>query len=133
MRRIILLCSYKMESMKVGQLKKMLREVRAKECPPIAKMKKAQVIAEIGRVKEDVEVKQVAKREKAVKQLRVVEAETKARNVAKKEAVAMPVAASAEKPKRRTVKVSQLVDEDRMVKGSAAAKEYMANIRKMKK
>ena len=119
--------------MKVGELKKMLRQVREKECPPISKMKKAQVIAEIGRVKEDIEVKKVARREKAIKQLRVVEADTKARNVARKEVVAV-----APKPVRRKLRVV-MAEEDPfdkdpgMVKGSVQAIEKMKKVRDAKK
>lgn len=119
--------------MKVGELKKMLRQVREKECPPISKMKKAQVIAEIGRVKEDIEVKKVARREKAVKQLRVVEADTKARNVARKEAVAV----APPKPVRRKLRVAMAEDpfdkDPGMVKGSVQAIEKMKKVRDAKK
>jgi len=110
--------------MKVGELKKMLRQVREKECPPISKMKKAQVIAEIGRVKEDIEVKKVAKREKAIKQLRVVEADVKARNVARKTAIA---------PVRRKLRVMMPDEDPGMVKGSVQAIEKMKRVRDAKK
>lgn len=65
---------------KVSVLKSELRRLRAVDAPPIAKMKKPEVVAEIEKRKEK-------KREVAVTGLRKVEAEAKERNIkSKKEA-----------------------------------------------
>ena len=65
---------------KVSVLKSELRRLRAADAPPIAKMKKDEVVAEIEKRKEK-------KREVALAGLRKVEAEAKERNVkAKKDA-----------------------------------------------
>lgn len=62
---------------KIGEMKKELRLLRLKECPPISKMKKAEVSTELMRLKG---VKDETTRTTAVEGLRKVEAETKARN-----------------------------------------------------
>lgn len=67
---------------KIGEMKKELRALRLKECPPISKMKKAEVSVELARLKG---VKDTETRETAVEGLRKVEAETKARNEVRKE------------------------------------------------
>ena len=67
---------------KIGEMKKELRALRLKECPPISKMKKAEVSVELARLKG---IKDTETRETAVEGLRKVEAETKARNEVRKE------------------------------------------------
>jgi hypothetical protein len=67
---------------KIGEMKKELRLLRLKECPPISKMKKAEVSVELMRLKG---VKDEATRTTAVEGLRKVEEETKARNEVRKE------------------------------------------------
>lgn len=67
---------------KIGEMKRELRALRLKECPPISKMKKAEVSVELQRLKG---VKDAETRETAVEGLRKVEAETKARNEVRKE------------------------------------------------
>jgi hypothetical protein len=84
---------------KISDLKKELRHLREKECPPISKMKKAQVLHELEKHKghlsglakvveetkeRNVERKKEHKREEAVHGLRKVEAETKERNAKRK-------------------------------------------------
>lgn len=104
-----------MEGKKIGELKKMLREIRAKECPPISKMKKAQVVEEIARVQKGFEEKKEIVRDKSIKQLRQVEADTKARNVERKKETAMKVAKQIEEevakkaPKEKKVVKSMVV------------------------
>lgn len=66
---------------KIGEMKKELRALRLKECPPISKMKKAEVHTELQRLKG---VKDEETRTTAVEGLRKVEAETKARNEERK-------------------------------------------------
>ena len=111
-----------MEGKKIGELKKMLREIRAKECPPISKMKKAQVVEEIARVQKGFEEKKEAVREKSMKQLRQVEADTKARNVARKKETAEKVVkqieeeASKKAPKEKKVVKSMAIALEEKVK-----------------
>ena len=62
---------------KIGAMKKELRMLRLKSCPPISKMKKAEVYNELNRLKG---MKDLETRETAVEGLRKVESETKARN-----------------------------------------------------
>lgn len=83
---------------KVGALKKELRELRSTTCRPISKMKKEEVLSELGKyrtsktekveekVEAKVEEKPVAesKMKKAVEELRKVETETKGRNIKRK-------------------------------------------------
>ena len=66
---------------KIGEMKKELRMLRLKECPPISKMKKAEVHTELIRLKG---IKDTETRETAVEGLRKVEVETKARNEVRK-------------------------------------------------
>lgn len=104
-----------MEQRKIGELKKMLREIRAKECPPISKMKKAQVVDEIARVQKGFEEKKEAVRDKSMKQLREVEAQSKARNVERKKESALKVAKQIEEevakkaPKEKKIVKSMVV------------------------
>ena len=113
-----------MDAKKVSQLKKMLREIRAKECPPISKMKKAQVVEEIARVQKGFEEKKEVVRDKSIKQLRQVEADTKARNVERKKETAMKVAKQIEEevakkaPKEKKVVRAMVVALDEKVKSN---------------
>ena len=123
-----------MDGKKIGELKKMLREIRAKECPPISKMKKAQVLAEIERVQKGFEEKKESVREKSMKQLREVEAQTKARNVERKKEAAVKVAKQieeevAKKPaKEKRVVKSMAIALEEKVKGQKK-EEPLKNIR----
>ena len=78
----------KSDEPKISVLKKELRNLRLKECPPISKMKKMQVMAELDRhrgiVKKEYEDKNEKTMEKATEQLREVEAGTMKRNTARK-------------------------------------------------
>jgi len=70
---------------KIGALKKELRELRLKECPPITKMKKAEVKVELLRLRGDKFMEKTSLPEETIDKLKAVEAETKERNVARKE------------------------------------------------
>ena len=70
---------------KIGALKKELRELRLKECPPITKMKKDQVKAELLRLRGEKHMERTSLPEETISKLKEVEAETKGRNVARKE------------------------------------------------
>jgi hypothetical protein len=78
----------KSDEPKISVLKKELRTLRLKECPPISKMKKVQVIAELdkhrGIIKKEYDDKNEATMTKATEQLRGVEADTMKRNTARK-------------------------------------------------
>ena len=111
-----------MDGKKVSELKKMLREIRMKECPPISKMKKAQVVDEIARVQKGFEEKKEVVRDKSMKQLREVEAQSKARNVERKKESALKVAKQIEEevakkaPKEKKVVKSMVVALDEKIK-----------------
>ena len=98
-----------MEQRKIGELKKMLREIRAKECPPISKMRKAQVVDEISRVQKGFEEKKESVRDKSMKQLRQVEAETKARNVGRKQETAEKIVKKIEEEAKKAPKEKKVV------------------------
>lgn len=70
---------------KIGALKKELRELRLKECPPITKMKKEQVKNELVRLRGEKHMERTSLPEETISKLKAVEAETKGRNVARKE------------------------------------------------
>ena len=78
----------KSDEPKISVLKKELRTLRLKECPPISKMKKVQVIAELdkhrGIIKKEYDEKNEATMTKATEQLRGIEADTMKRNTARK-------------------------------------------------
>ena len=78
----------KSDEPKISVLKKALRTLRMKECPPISKMKKVEVMAELdrhrGMEKKAFEDKNEATMMKATEQLKGVEAETMKRNTARK-------------------------------------------------
>ena len=70
---------------KIGALKKELRELRLKECPPITKMKKVEVKAELLRLRGEKFMEKTSLPEDTLSKLKAVETETKGRNVARKE------------------------------------------------
>jgi hypothetical protein len=111
-----------MDGKKVSELKKMLREIRMKECPPISKMKKAQVVDEIARVQKGFEEKKEVVRDKSMKQLREVEAQSKSRNMERKKESALKVAKQIEEevakkaPKEKKVVKSMVVALDEKIK-----------------
>jgi len=78
----------KSDEPKISVLKKELRTLRLKECPPISKMKKVQVLAELdkhrGIIKKEYDEKNEATMTKATEQLRGIEADTMKRNTARK-------------------------------------------------
>jgi hypothetical protein len=78
----------KSDEPKISVLKKALRTLRMKECPPISKMKKVDVMAELdkhrGIEKKAYEDKNEATMTKATEQLKGVEADTMKRNTARK-------------------------------------------------
>ena len=74
----------KVSGPKISQLKKELRELRSSECPPISKMKKAQVVEEIARLRVEKPAPKTSLPEETISKLKMVEEETKKRNVARK-------------------------------------------------
>jgi hypothetical protein len=68
---------------KIGALKKELRELRVKECPPITKMKKEQVKAELLRLRGVKHMERTSLPEETLSKLKMVESETKGRNEAR--------------------------------------------------
>jgi hypothetical protein len=74
-----------LSSKKISELKKHLRELRMAACPPISKMKKADVIAAIESHHADKHKANVERSEKALHGLRKVEAETSVRNAVRAE------------------------------------------------
>ena len=138
---------------KISELKRHLREIRAAECPPISKMKKADVIAAIeghhaGKAKANEE-----RSKKALEGLRKVEAETKARNVERKKTHVKKVVEQMEEKKsagvgpkkeKRTMTISlekpavepkadvgevPKTGRGGLIKGSQEARDYMKRLR----
>jgi hypothetical protein len=70
----------------VSTLKKELRILRMKECPNISKMKKAEVLAELKRLRGDKFMEKTSLPEETIDKLKEVESETKKRNVGRKSA-----------------------------------------------
>lgn len=68
---------------KIGALKKELRELRLKECPPITKMKKEQVKNELVRLRGEKHMEKTSLPEETIDKLKAVEEETKERNEAR--------------------------------------------------